>query len=120
MYTETDPAQYKLLNSDNRMVKQVLESNNVSLASEDSNNWSVLWSCNGLNQKPQIYDNMQEYQKVNHFLNSTEITRKDRLTSNFMKMRSKWGPEEFNYLPESYVLPDQVQEFKQAFLANQQ
>jgi len=87
-------------------------------AGEDSNNWSVLWSCNGLNQRPQIYDAMQEYQKANHFMNSTELTRKDKLTQNYMRMRKKFGASEFKYLPESYVLPEQAQDFKQAFFVN--
>ena len=51
---------------------------------------------------------------------STELTRKDKLVLNFMKMRNQFGPYEFNFLPESYVLPDELAEFKQAFHANQQ
>ena len=56
---------------------------------------------------------------MNHFLYSTELTRKDKLVLNFMKMRNQFGPYEFNFLPESYVLPDEMSEFKQAFEANQ-
>ena len=52
---------------------------------------------------------------MNHFLYSTELTRKDKLVLNFMKMRNQFGPYEFNFLPESYVLPDEMSEFKQAF-----
>jgi len=43
---------------------------------------------------------------VNHFLNSTELTRKDRLYMNFIKFREKFGIKEFSFLPETYVLPD--------------
>jgi hypothetical protein len=35
-----------------------------------------------------------------------------------MKMRSKFGANEFNYLPESYVLPEQLSDFKAAFTEN--
>ena len=96
----------------------MLETNNVLPASEESQLWSLLWSCNGLKHKQQIYENMTDYQKVNHFLNSTELTRKDRLYINYMKMRKKFGESEFNYLPESYVLPEQLTEFKAAFTEN--
>ena len=30
-------------------------------------------------------------------------------------MRKKFGAEEFNYLPETYVLPDQLNEFRNVF-----
>ena len=36
-----------------------------------------------------------------------------------MRMRKKFGPEEFNYLPETYVLPDQLNEFRNVFTQNQ-
>lgn len=52
---------------------------------------------------------------MNHFINSTELTRKDRLFTNFIKMRDKFGSKEFNYLPETYILPEQTLEFKMAF-----
>ena len=56
---------------------------------------------------------------MNHFINSTELTRKDRIFYNFMRMRKKFGAEEFDYLPETYVLPDQLNEFKSIFSQNQ-
>ena len=59
-------------------------------------------------------------QRVNHFLNSLELTRKDRIFHNFMRMRKKFGPEEFDYLPETYVLPEQSIEFKNIFNQNAQ
>ena len=38
-------------------------------------------------------------------MQSTELTRKDRLVANFMKKRKVHGKGEFNYLPETYELP---------------
>jgi tubulin polyglutamylase TTLL4 len=96
------------MNAETKLVKQVLESNHVTQVSEESNLWSLLWSCTSLNHKPHVYDGMLESQKTNHFLNSTELTKKDRLVINFMKMRNQFGPEEFNFLPESYVLPEEA------------
>ena len=62
---------------------------------------------------------MTDGQRVNHFINSTELTRKDRIFYNFMRMRKKFGADEFDYLPETYVLPDQLTEFKNVFCQNQ-
>ena len=38
---------------------------------------------------------------------------------NFMRMRKRYGPEEFDYLPETYILPDQITDFKNVFNQNQ-
>jgi hypothetical protein len=37
---------------------------------------------------------------------SSELTRKDRLVANFTRMRDIHGSEEFDYLPETYELPE--------------
>lgn len=55
---------------------------------------------------------------MNHFINSTELTRKDKLYLNYARMQDKFGKHEFDFLPETYVLPDQMAEFKIAFNEN--
>jgi hypothetical protein len=67
---------------------------------------------------PATYHQLKEYQKINHFPNSGELTNKARLSANFMKQRLKHGPEECNYIPETYELPGQILEFKAAFKQN--
>lgn len=57
-----------------------------------------------------------DYQKINHFPLSTEITRKDRLAENMAKMQAKYPKEDLAVTPETYVLPDQMQDFKDAFI----
>ena len=36
--------------------------------------------------KPYVYEGLNEFQKINHFPNSFEITRKDKLAENILKM----------------------------------
>jgi hypothetical protein len=60
-YIDSENATYKTINSDTKLIKQVLETNNVLPASEESQLWSLLWSCNGLKHKQQIYENMTDY-----------------------------------------------------------
>lgn len=50
----------------------------------EGNNFSVCWLGNINNQsnKFQFFENLKEYQKINHFPMSTELTRKDRLAAN--------------------------------------
>lgn len=61
-----------------------------------------------------------DYQRINHFLNSTEITRKDRLYVNFSRLRDKFGNKEFSFLPETFILPEQVSLFRDTFTDIQQ
>ena len=62
-----------------------------------------------------MYDNLNENQKINHFINSTELTRKDRLCFNVGKMQIKFGRNHFDFLPETYILPDEFSEFYKIF-----
>lgn len=87
-----DPAQappllYKILKSDIRLVKLTLENSGFK-QTETSNHYSICWLGNINNQanKYQFFENLLEYQKINHFPMSTEITRKDRLAANMLKL----------------------------------
>ncbi|TNV86713.1 hypothetical protein FGO68_gene4505 [Halteria grandinella] len=104
-----------------RLVKLTLESNGFKQT--ESSNFSVCWLGNINNQvnKYQFFENLSEYQKINHFPMSTEITRKDRLAANIKKMLSKFQSAqeqgELDLIPETFILPEQLQEFKDAFQA---
>jgi tubulin polyglutamylase TTLL5 len=52
-------------------------------------------------------------------VNSTELTRKDRLCFNVGKMQMKYGKNHFDFLPETYILPDEFSEFYKAFMLKQ-
>lgn len=71
--------------------------------------WMVQWSGPGM--KEAAYNKLHEYQKVNHFPGSYELTRKDRLWAHFHQMERKFGKEAFDFVPETYVLPGQVDQF---------
>ena len=48
-------------------------------------------------------------------MNSTELTRKDRLCFNYGKMQQKFGKQQFDFLPETYTIPEEFNEFYKAF-----
>ena len=50
----------------------------------DSHEWNVLWM--NFSGKSYLYEGLNEYQKINHFPNSNELTRKDKLAMNVMNM----------------------------------
>lgn len=64
----------------------------------DSHDWNIMW----FNQasKPHVYNELNEYQKVNHFPNSFEITRKDKMSEVLQEV------EDLNILPESFIIPE--------------
>jgi tubulin polyglutamylase TTLL5 len=46
---------------------------------------------------------------------SYEITRKDRLCFNFVKMQEKFGKTHFDFTPETFILPNEFHDFHAAF-----
>ena len=55
-----------------------------------------------------------KYQRYNHFLNHSQITRKDLLYRNFMKMKNNFS-EDFNYMSVTYTLPRDYKKIKENF-----
>lgn len=102
---------YKMHKADSKLVKAVFETNSFALT--DGHDWNVMWSSRGVDTH--IYEELQEYQKINHFPNSFELTRKDRLIANVVKMQDLFGKEEFNIIPDSYILPDEFADFYSQF-----
>ena len=93
---------YKMNKCDTKLVRSVLESNGFTCT--DGQNWHICWS-NG------FYRNNANDGLVNHFPNSLEITRKDKLIKNIVAMQTKFGKSEFEVIPDSYVLPEEFADF---------
>ena len=102
---------YKLLKGDTNLVRSLLEANHFSYT--DSHEWNVLWSSSSC--KSFLYEGLNEYQRINHFPMSYEITRKDRLCVNFVKAQEKFGRKEYDFIPDTYILPQEFNEFHAHF-----
>ena len=48
---------------------------------------------------------LNKFQKINHFPEALQLTRKDLFASNMDRMRLKF-PSDYNFVPKSYVLSD--------------
>ena len=59
----------------------------------------------------EVYHALLPYQKVNHFPNSFHITRKDLMNKSVSKMQLKYGITHFNFLPKTYILPQELDLF---------
>lgn len=54
------------------------------------------------------------YQKMNHFVGMSAITRKNNLGRNLLRMRKQY-PKEYSFFPDTWILPTDLSDFKQQF-----
>ena len=94
---------YKILSNDGRLIKNTLEDNGFVENNKDQ--WIIFWSSAPI--KNNIYLNLKEYQKVNHFPRSVEITRKDLLYKNIARMETMFQ-RNFSFVPLSFLLPNEL------------
>ncbi|EER03161.1 conserved hypothetical protein, partial [Perkinsus marinus ATCC 50983] len=83
---------------------------------EHGPDWVLSWT--GSLPKEQSFQHLQEWQRINHFPSSHELTRKDRLWAHYAAMRELFGAEEFDYLPETFVLPDEKKSFLEVLIGS--
>ncbi|CAJ1448118.1 unnamed protein product [Effrenium voratum] len=96
-----------LLNAEAPILQETFQHNGMipTLCSD----YVIQWS--GPNIRDAVYQSMMEWQRINHFPGSTELTRKDRLWMHFAQMAKSYGKGCFDFVPETYVLPDQFDSF---------
>ncbi|XP_059823612.1 tubulin polyglutamylase TTLL4 isoform X4 [Hypanus sabinus] len=68
--------------------------------------------CWGHHMKSPLFKTLREHQKLNHFPGSFQIGRKDRLWRNLLKMQVRFGKREFNFFPQSFILPHDIKLLK--------
>uniref|UniRef100_A0A3Q0KRK4 Tubulin tyrosine ligase-related n=1 Tax=Schistosoma mansoni TaxID=6183 RepID=A0A3Q0KRK4_SCHMA len=87
---------------------------NVSedLETVESSDWIFYF---GKHMRPQIFRTIKMYQKVNHLPCSFQLGRKDRLWRNIVQMQLKHGKEHFNFMPQTYCLPGDLDELKKVW-----
>mmetsp|Transcript_55721 Transcript_55721/g.129963 ORF Transcript_55721/g.129963 Transcript_55721/m.129963 type:complete len:888 (-) Transcript_55721:62-2725(-) len=59
---------------------------------------------------------LKTYQKMNHFVGMSSITRKNNLGRNLLRMRKQF-PKEYRFFPDTWILPTDMSDFKQQFTA---
>jgi len=71
--------------------------------------WNVLWTKRVTLQE---WASANEYQKINHFPGTRGIARKDNLAKNINRLKRQHGDEHFSFLPNSYILPQEMGSFE--------
>lgn len=85
------------------VIKQVLEYNGIAQVSGNCRP-NIIW--NPKMHNTDLFAKLGPQQKINHFPNSAQLGRKDCLNKNIFNMQVKF-PREFNFLPRSYILPQE-------------
>ena len=65
--------------------------------------FNVLWT--GTHIRPALYRSLRDYQRVNHFPHSFEITRKDKMYRNIHAMQLIKGAKQFDFVPPTFIMP---------------
>lgn len=104
---------FKFGSTESRIIRTVLLAHGFHEVSSNNSDFNMLWT--GGHLKPLTLRSMSEFQKINHFPRSYELTRKDRLYKNVQRMQQIKGSRNFNFVPMSFVIPAEYQEFCAAF-----
>nr|XP_022331081.1 tubulin polyglutamylase TTLL5-like isoform X11 [Crassostrea virginica] len=105
---------YKFGSSECKIVRNIFNYHGFHEVHPNSSDFNIIWT--GGHLKPFTLRSLTEFQKVNHFPRSYEITRKDRLFKNIQRMQQIKGVKHFDFIPQSYILPSEYQDFCAAFL----
>ncbi|NWR50733.1 TTLL4 polyglutamylase, partial [Regulus satrapa] len=93
------------------IVKQTIGRSHFRV-SKKSSDWLGCW---GHHMKSPGFKAIREHQKLNHFPGSFQIGRKDRLWRNLLKMQARCGKKEFNFFPQSFILPQDIKLLRRAW-----
>uniref|UniRef100_A0A6I8NXR2 Tubulin tyrosine ligase like 4 n=1 Tax=Ornithorhynchus anatinus TaxID=9258 RepID=A0A6I8NXR2_ORNAN len=93
------------------IVKQTIGRSHFKV-SKKNDDWLGCW---GHHMKSPSFKTLREHQKLNHFPGSFQIGRKDRLWRNLSRMQIRHGRKEFDFFPQSFILPQDAKPLRQAW-----
>ncbi|KAJ8673195.1 hypothetical protein QAD02_004457 [Eretmocerus hayati] len=99
---------YKIFQTDTKLINVLFQSHGLTEVSINEPTFNILWMGN--HPKPDVLRSLLPYQKVNHFPRSYEITRKDRLYKNIEAMQRSKGLRNLDFIPQTFVLPNEARE----------
>ncbi|KAE8581396.1 hypothetical protein XENTR_v10024775 [Xenopus tropicalis] len=102
---------WKMSNVTPNVVKHTIARSHFRVTKKNQD-WLGCW---GHHMKSTAFKSLRAYQKLNHFPGSFQIGRKDRLWRNLSKMQAHYGKKEFNFFPQSFVLPQDIKLLKKAW-----
>ncbi|ANQ07856.1 Uncharacterized protein PCOAH_00022530 [Plasmodium coatneyi] len=115
LYVKNKHCYYKihLANTRYEIISRVVdESEKWIEANPDSTDWDVIWLDTSISDDR--FRKLKKFQKINHFVGMKGITRKDELCKNLKKMKKKF-PQSYNFFPLTWILPNEISDFKNYF-----
>lgn len=94
---------YKMPNGHSKIIHYVLRDNGFKEGG--GKNWTIQWNV-GI-PKYDVFNSLNSWQKINHFPKAYEITRKDNLYMNIVKMKSRYG-KAYSFIPKTYLIPSEI------------
>ncbi|KAG7210946.1 hypothetical protein KM043_016320 [Ampulex compressa] len=77
-----------------------------------SQDWCGTW---GRHMPSMCFKTLKEYQKINHIPGTFQLGRKDRLWRNLSRMMMIYGGTKFEFVPRTYVLPQDLWCFRRVW-----
>lgn len=108
---ETFHLTFKLVHTECKIVKALLFAYGFHEVHPNSPDFNLTWSNSHV--KMGSLRSLSEFQKVNHFPRSFELTRKDRLYKNIQQMQQTKGG--FDFIPQSFLIPMEYSDFCNEF-----
>ncbi|XP_059471433.1 tubulin polyglutamylase TTLL5-like isoform X1 [Neocloeon triangulifer] len=94
---------YKTIQAETKLISALLHAHGMREVHQNIPDFNLLWT--GIHPKPHLLRALTPYQRVNHFPRSYELTRKDRLYKNIEKMQHLKGLKNFDFIPQTFVMP---------------
>ncbi|EUB60336.1 Tubulin polyglutamylase TTLL5 [Echinococcus granulosus] len=108
---------FKLNRADCRLLRSMMQSHGFIEVNSLSSEFNLMWSNSHI--KPTELRAMCDFQRVNHFPRSYELTRKDKLAQNIKRMQYLKGLSNFDIIPKTFVLPCDQIELRSSYLKGQ-
>ncbi|CAH0551742.1 unnamed protein product [Brassicogethes aeneus] len=99
---------YKVLQAETRLLSKILDCHGVTEVPPNSSDFNLLWT--GSHPKPGTFRTLAPHQRLNHFPRAYELTRKDRLYKNIEMMQHQKGYKNFDFIPQTFVMPLEYRE----------
>jgi tubulin polyglutamylase TTLL6/13 len=78
----------------------------------DDDEWQLYWTDTSVSMERIL--RLSKTQKINHFCGMLEICRKKKLSNNIAHMQ-KVAPVDFEFHPQTFNLPDDMEAFMEVF-----
>ncbi|KAJ3107542.1 Tubulin polyglutamylase ttll5 [Phlyctochytrium planicorne] len=100
--------------TDCQIVRATLVAHGFREAGPTQDDFNIMWA----NNKIEVHEvrSLNRYQKMNRFPRTNEITRKDKLYLNISRMRQTYGERHFDFLPPTFLLPQEYETFYTCYL----